>query len=265
VPISRPELPPSDPATIEVRGLHKRFEQTHAVDDLELCIPRGCFYGLLGPNGAGKSTTIALLTGLLRPDAGTIQLFGRDFDGEDPAIKRRMGVASDEPPLYGRLRGGEQLRFAAEMYGLAPSEARARADELLQLLGLDHAERTLVVDYSRGMRKKLGIACALIHAPDLLFFDEPFEGVDALSAETIRRLLHGLAAGGVTVLLTTHILEVAEKLCERVGIIHRGALRAEHAVAELRAEGTSLAEHFARVVGLPNEELALPSWLAVKR
>lgn len=260
-----PSIHTARPNAIEVSGLIKRFDRVNAVDGLELTIPRGTFYGLLGPNGAGKSTTIALLTGLLRPDAGTVRLFGVDFDGEDPAIKRRLGVASDEPPLYGRLRGGEQLRFAAEMFGLAPQEARTRAADLLRLLGLEHAERTLVVDYSRGMRKKLGIACALIHGPELLFFDEPFEGVDALSAETIRRLLQSLAAGGVTVLLTTHILEVAEKLCARVGIIHRGALRAEHEVAQLRAEGVTLAEHFARVVGLPDDELALPGWLAAAR
>ena len=250
---------------IEVRDLRKRFGETEAVAGLDLTVAAGTFYGLLGPNGAGKSTTIAMLTGVLRPDTGSVALFGQDLDPDDPSFKRRMGVVSDEPPLFGRLRGREQLIFSGEMFGLPRAEAAGRADDLLALLRLEHAARTLVVDYSRGMRKKLAIGCALLHAPDLLFFDEPFEGVDAISSETIRRLLASLTCHGATVLLTTHILEVAEKLCQRVGIIHAGRLQTERDIASLRDEGTSLAELFAETLGLGDAALDLPRWLADKR
>jgi len=245
---------------IEVTGLVKRFGDKAAVDGLELRVPRGVFYGLLGPNGAGKSTSVGLMTCTLRPGAGEIRLLGRPFDPDEPWFKARMGVVTEEPPLFERLRGREQLVFVGRMYGLGAAEAGRRAGELLALFDLARHERTLVADYSRGMKKKLAIACALIHAPELLFFDEPFEGVDAVSAETIRRVLAGLLGRGATVLLTTHILEVAERICQRFGIIHRGRLAHEADAAALRAGGEDLGALFRRVVGA-EQPAALPGFL----
>lgn len=248
------------PAAIETRGLVKRFEKTVAVDGLDLSVPPGMFYGLLGPNGAGKSTTVSLLTGTRRASEGEILLEGRPLDPHDPAFKQRIGVVPEEPPLFERLRGAEMLVFTARMFGLDPDQAMSRAEELLALLGLTAQGQGLVADYSRGMKKKLAIACALIHAPRLLFFDEPFEGVDALSADTIRRVLTGLTARGATVLLTTHILEVAERICDRVGIIHHGKLVREVDADELGAPG-SLADLFREVVGGDQSTPDLPEWL----
>jgi ABC-2 type transport system ATP-binding protein len=245
---------------IEVRGLEKRFGDKAAVDGLSLRVPRGVFYGLLGPNGAGKSTSVGMLTGTLRPSAGEIRLLGRRFDPDEPWFKARMGVVTEEPALFERLRGREQLVFVGRMYGLGVAESGRRAGELLELFDLARHERTLVADYSRGMKKKLAIACALIHAPELLFFDEPFEGVDAVSSETIRRVLAGLLGRGATVLLTTHILEVAGRICQRIGILHRGRLAHEADAEELRARGEDLGELFRRVVGA-EAPAALPAWL----
>jgi ABC-2 type transport system ATP-binding protein len=223
-------------------------------------VPPGLFYGLLGPNGAGKSTTVSLLTGTRRASEGEILLEGRPLDPDDPAFKQRIGVVPEEPPLFERLRGAEMLVFTARMFGLDRDQAVSRAEELLALLGLTAQGQGLVADYSRGMKKKLAIACALIHAPRLLFFDEPFEGVDALSSDTIRRVLTGLTARGATVLLTTHILEVAERICDRVGIIHHGKLVREVDADELGAPG-SLADLFREVVGGDQSAPDLPEWL----
>jgi ABC-2 type transport system ATP-binding protein len=245
---------------ILTQGLIKRFGDTCAVDGLDLSVPAGVFYGLLGPNGAGKSTTIGMLTGTSRPSQGTIDVFGQTLDGSDPALKSQMGVVTEEPALFERLVGREQLVFVGRMFGLERPEAARRADRLLSLLLLDRHPRTLIADYSRGMRKKLAIACALIHGPRLLFFDEPFEGVDATSAETIRQVLAGLTGGGATVLLTTHILEVAQKICQRVGIIVQGRLAFEADMDDLRAEGRELGTVFREVVGA-RVEVEIPDWL----
>ncbi|MFH2007524.1 MAG: ABC transporter ATP-binding protein [bacterium] len=249
------------PPAILTSGLEKRFGETAAVDGLDLEIPRGLFYGLLGPNGAGKSTTVSMLTGTRRPTRGTIHIEGKPLDPDDPAFKAAIGVVPEEPPLFERLRGDEQLVFTGRMYGLGAPEASRRATDLLELLGLSSQGHTLVVDYSRGMRKKLAIGCALIHAPRLLFFDEPFEGVDAVSAVTIQRVLESLTSRGSTVLLTTHILEVAERICDRVGIIHQGKLVCELDPASLAGEGTTLTDVFRRVVGADAAPPALPEWL----
>jgi len=246
---------------IEARGLVKRFDEVRAVDGLELRVPAGTFYGLLGPNGAGKSTTVSLLTGTRLPTAGTVRLLGRDLDPDDPATRAALGVVTEEPPLFDRLTGPEQLGFTARMYGLSRAEATRRTRDLLALLGLERAGPTLVADYSRGMRKKLAIGCALVHDPRILFFDEPFEGVDALSAETIRQVLVRLTERGATVLMTTHILTVAERICERVGILHRGRLVWEGTPAGLRAEGRDLSEQFRAVVGTEGDAVVLPGWL----
>lgn len=250
---------------IACRGLVKRYGGNAAVDGLDLTVPEGRFYGLLGPNGAGKSTTVSLLTGMRLPSAGEIRLFGRPLDPDDPAVKGQIGVVTEEPPLFDRLRGREQLGFTARMQGLSRAEAAARTADLLALLGLAGAAETLVADYSRGMRKKLAIGCALVHGPRLLFLDEPFEGVDALSAETIRGVLAHLTARGTTVLLTTHILTVAERICDRFGILHRGRLAWEGTPADLAAAGTDLTRQFREVVGAEVKAPALPSWLGGSR
>jgi ABC-2 type transport system ATP-binding protein len=245
---------------IETRGLVRRFGDTLAVDNLELRISRGAFFGLLGRNGAGKSTTIALLTGLLRPTTGSILLFGKAVAAGDAQAKSRLGVVTEEPSLFARMRGREQLTFVGQMYGLRAMVAAARADVLLDLLELRHAAESLIVDYSRGMRKKLAIACALIHGPDLFFFDEPFEGIDAVSALVVERVLRGLTAAGCTVVLTTHILDVAQRLCQRVAIIDGGRLKTEFSLAD--EDRRSLADRFRRAVGAAHEDhAALPAWL----
>jgi ABC-2 type transport system ATP-binding protein len=249
------------PAAIQTRGLVKRFGATMAVDGLDLSIPPGLFYGLLGPNGAGKSTTMSLVTGTMRPSSGDILLEGRPLDPDDPTFKQLTGVVPEEPPLFERLRGAEMLVFTGRMFGLDPDQATRRAAELLELFGLSAQGHGLVADYSRGMRKKLAIACALIHAPRLLFFDEPFEGVDAMTADTIRRVLTSLTSRGATVLLTTHILEVAERICDRVGIILRGRLVREMDREELAADPGSLADIFRDVVGGKEAPPPLPEWL----
>ena len=193
--------------------------------------------------------------------SGQVHLLGRPLDPDDPWFKRQTGVVAEQPALFSRLRGQEQLMLSARLFGLPADEAARRTRQLLQLVGLEADARTLVADYSRGMRKKLAMACALVHAPRLLFLDEPFEGVDALSSQTLRRVLGALCGRGATVLLTTHILEVAEKLCQRVGIIAAGRLVAEHDMAELRARGSSLQQEFVRAVGAEPDDLELPAWL----
>ena len=246
---------------ISTSNLGKNFGRRRAVQQLGLRVAAGTFYGLVGPNGAGKTTTIGMLTGVLRPSSGQVHLLGRPLDPDDPWFKRQTGVVAEQPALFSRLRGQEQLMLSARLFGLPADEAARRTRQLLQLGGLEADARTLVADYSRGMRKKLAMACALVHAPRLLFLDEPFEGVDALSSQTLRRVLGALCGRGATVLLTTHILEVAEKLCQRVGIIAAGRLVAEHDMAELRARGSSLQQEFVRAVGAEPDDLELPAWL----
>jgi ABC-2 type transport system ATP-binding protein len=247
---------------IRVRGLEKRYGGTLALAGLDLDVPAGAFYGLLGPNGAGKSTTIGVLTGVLRATAGSVEILGRPYDPDDPWFKARVGVVSEEPPLFERLTGREQLVLVGRLFGLPRAEAGRRAEALLGLLELEADGRARVAELSRGMRKKLAIGCALIHGPELLFLDEPFEGIDATSALTLRRLLAGLTARGATVLLTTHILEVAQKICHRVGILNRGRLVRELDLAELEAQRGDLAEVFRAAVGASSEPPVLPDWLA---
>jgi ABC-2 type transport system ATP-binding protein len=249
------------PPAIETRALVKRYGDTVAVDGLDLEIAAGQFYGLLGPNGAGKSTTVSMLTGTRRSSGGEIRLEGERLDPDDPRFRAALGVVPEDPPLFERLRGREQLVFTGRMYGLDPAEAARRAGDLLALLGLSDQRDSLVADYSRGMRKKLAIGCALIHGPRILFFDEPFEGVDALSAATIQQVLQSLTARGSTVLLTTHILEVAERICHRVGILHRGRLAAEVETRARSADAEPLADVFRRVVGGGDDAPPLPEWL----
>ncbi len=219
---------------IETHGLTRRFGEQMAVDGIDLRVARGSFYGFLGENGAGKSTTISMLTGLLVPSAGSMRVLGRPAALEDAELKRRIGVVPDGLLLFDRLNGREHLVFVARLYGLSRAEAARRADELLDAMELADDARKLVADYSFGMRKKLALAAALIHGPELLFLDEPFEGIDAVAKASLTALLADLVKRrGLTVFLTSHVLEVVERLCDHVGIIHRGRLVAQGSLADV--------------------------------
>lgn len=233
---------------IETVALTRAFDSFLAVDALTLAVPRGAFFGFLGPNGAGKSTTVRMLTGVLRPTSGRAEVLGLDIEREPVEMKRRIGVVPEEFALFDRLHGREHLIFTGRLYGLDRATAAARAEELLELLGLAGHAESLVADYSHGMKKKLALGCALIHGPDVLFLDEPFEGIDAVASATIRDLLLHLTTRGVTVFLTSHILEIVERLCDHVGVIVGGRLRHESAMHEVR-EGEGLESLFVRLAG----------------
>ena len=245
---------------IETFELVRRFGDFTAVDRLSLRVGRGSFFGFLGPNGAGKSTTIKMLTGLLAPSAGRVVILGRDLAAEPLEVKRRIGVVPEDLNLFERLTGAEMLAFTGRMYGLTREETRTRSRELLELMELADEPRKLVVEYSHGMKKKLALACALIHRPEILFLDEPFEGVDAIASRTLKDLLSRLTSRGLTVFLTSHVLEIVERLCSDIAIISEGRLVAAGPLAELRrgiavegdeagAGALSLEDYFIRVVG----------------
>jgi ABC-2 type transport system ATP-binding protein len=208
-------------------GLVRRFGKTVAVDHVDLSIAPGEFYGLLGQNGAGKTTTIKTIVGLLRPDEGSVGIGEFDTWKSPTAVKARIGVLPEEFNLYERLTGAELLDFTAAMHGLDRAEAARRRNELLDLLDLTEAGAKLVGDYSRGMRKKIALGAAIIHRPPVLFLDEPFEGVDAVSARLIRRLLQQAAQGGTTIVFSSHEMHLVEKLCTRIGIMVDGRLTIE--------------------------------------
>lgn len=217
-----------------VRGLTKRFREQTAVDGISFRVARGRFFGFLGPNGAGKSTTIKMLTGLLRPTAGEASVEGLDLSRDLLAIKAIIGVLPEELALYDRLTGEEYLLFAGRMYGLSRQEARRRTDELLEFLSLVEDRGKLIVDYSLGMKKKTALAAALIHNPRLLFLDEPLNGIDPVSARVVTDLLRRLAAKGVTLFFTSHVLDVVERLCDEVAIIDKGRLVAQGTLEQIR-------------------------------
>ncbi len=208
-------------------GLVRRFGKNTAVNGVDLAIQPGEFYGLLGPNGAGKTTTIKMIVGLLRPDAGRAGVGEFDTWQRPVDVKRRIGVLPEEFNLYERLTGAELLDFTASAHGLPRREALRRRDELLHILDLDGAAHNLITDYSRGMRKKVALAAAVIHAPPVLFLDEPFEGVDAVSARLIRNLLQGYTERGATVVFSSHVMELVERLCTKIGIMVDGSLLIE--------------------------------------
>jgi ABC-2 type transport system ATP-binding protein len=220
---------------IKTEKLTRRFGALTAVDEMELQVVAGQFFGFLGPNGAGKSTTIKMLTGLLAPTAGRMELLGVDFAAHPVEVKRQIGVVPEGMGLFERLTGVEYLRFVGRMYGLDRSTTEKRAQELLEFMQLADREKTLVADYSHGMQKKLALAAAVIHGPRILFLDEPFEGVDALAAGALKALLGRMTERGVTIFLTTHVLEIVERLCSHVAIIHKGKLVAQGSLEELRA------------------------------
>ena len=220
---------------IETKALSRMFHGFHAVESLDLTVQRGQFFGFLGPNGAGKSTTIKMLTGLLAPSSGLIRILGEDLLAHPVEVKRQIGVVPEGMALFGKLTATEYLTFVGRMYGLAKPTTQNRTAELLELMGLADQRKKLVADFSHGMGKKLALSAAVIHAPKLLFLDEPFEGVDAIAAGTLKAMLQGMIARGATIFLTSHVLEIVERLCTHVAIINRGHLVAHGSLEELRA------------------------------
>jgi len=263
-------------AAIQTHGLTRRFGALTAVENVTLSVAPGQFFGFLGPNGAGKSTTIKMLTGLLEPSAGTIEILGLPFGAGALDLKRQIGVVPEGMALQGRLTAPEYLRFVGRMYGLDRETTNRRTAELLDFMQLADESRKLVTDFSHGMQKKLALAAAVIHGPRVLFLDEPFEGVDAIAAGMLKNMLTGMLNRGATIFLTTHVLEIVERLCSHVAIISQGRLVANGSIEELRMgvastlpgaeqeQRLTLEEIFLAIVGAggqaePAQEL---SWLA---
>lgn len=240
---------------LETVGLRRTFGDFVAVDGIDLKVPRGSFYGFLGPDGAGKSTTIKCLTGLLKPTAGSINILGRNPVEHPVEVKRRLGVLPEDLALFDRLTGMETLQFVGRVHGLGTETVRQRAAELLGLMDLESAADTIATDYSHGMRKKMALAVALLPAPELLFLDEPFEGIDAVASRQIKDLLASYVEHGGTIFLTSHILEIVENLCDFIGVIHLGELVTQGPLAELQAGklGRSLEQIFLELVGASGE------------
>ena len=246
--LAPPSLEKAPPA-IRIRGLRKTYGAKAAVDGLDLSVPQGSFFGFLGPNGAGKTTTNKMLMGLAEPTAGSIEILGLKMPEQATEIKRQIGLVPDDTLLFDHLTGPEFLEFAGRMYSLDRSLARSRATELLALFELAGSERKLITEYSKGMRKRLAMAAALIHRPRLFLMDEPFEGVDAVGARLMKDLLAEQVRHGATIFLTSHVLEVVERLCDRVAIINQGRLVVDSTMEDVRGGSTSLEDTFVRLVG----------------
>jgi ABC-2 type transport system ATP-binding protein len=239
---------------VTTTGLTRRFGDFTAVEDVNLAVAPGQFFGFLGPNGAGKSTTIKMLTGLLAPTSGSIQILGLDAIANPIEVKRQIGVVPEGLALFGRLTASEYLRFVGRMYGLDHATTTSRTTELLEFMGLAGETKKLITDYSHGMQKKLALAAAVIHGPRVLFLDEPFEGVDAIASGTLKTMLQGMIARGATIFLTSHVLEIVERLCTHIAIIDRGRLIADGSLEELRAGVHARTSSFPE---LPTETLTL--------
>jgi ABC-2 type transport system ATP-binding protein len=253
-------MTPDAPPALALSGLVKRFDTKLAVSGVDLAVPAGSFYGLLGPNGAGKTTTLSMAVGLLRPDAGHAVVLGHDVWADPQAAKRMFGVLPDGVRIFDRLTGAELLAYHGLLRGMDADVVNRRTAELLDVLALGADNRTLVVDYSAGMKKKIGLACALLHGPRLLVLDEPFEAVDPVSAALIRDILQRYVTGGGTVIFSSHVMEVVERLCTHVAIMAEGGIRLVGTLAEVRG-GRSLEDVFVQVVGgrtFTGDELA---WL----
>jgi ABC-2 type transport system ATP-binding protein len=264
-----------DTPAISTRSVTRRFGELVAVHDVTLTVAAGQFFGFLGPNGAGKSTMIKMLTGLLAPTSGEIRILGLDLATQPVEVKRQIGVVPEGLALFGRLTGPEYLNFVGRMYGLDRKTAAQRTAELLEFMQLADDPKKLVADYSHGMQKKLAMAAAVIHGPRVLFLDEPFEGVDAIAAGTLKAMLQRMISRGATIFLTSHVLEIVERLCSHIAIIDRGQLVAQGSLEELRAGVTAqaidsgdsgatltLEEIFLRIVGGTHPLEQELSWLS---
>ncbi|HZL72617.1 MAG TPA: ABC transporter ATP-binding protein [Planctomycetota bacterium] len=247
----------NDAPRIAAVDLTKRFKEVLAVDRVSFTVARGEFFGFLGPNGAGKTTTIKMLCGLMKPTSGQVLVSGLDVAADPLGVKARIGILPDTIETFDRLTGWELVVFSGLMHGVEEEEAERRAERLLDLVTLEPADRSrLVIDYSLGMRKKTALACALIHGPEVLFLDEPFNGIDAISTQVIQKVLQGLTAKGLTIFYTSHVLEVVEKLCTRIAVIHEGRLRGMGTVSELGVQAglgpeAALDDTFVTLVGRP--------------
>ncbi len=255
--MSQPLLPPPpaspfpaiDPnAAVSLRGLMKNFGPKVAVAPFGLDVPTGSFYGLVGPNGAGKTTTLSMLTGLLRPDAGTAAVHGIDVWQRPLEAKAALGVLADGVRLFDRLSGRQLVTYAGRLRGMPADEVAQRTEDLLRVMDLTDAGNKLVVDYSAGMHKKISLACAMIHAPRVLVLDEPFEAVDPVSAANIRDILNDYVKHGGTVLVSSHVMDLVQRMCTHVAVIADGQLRAAGTVDQVRG-GLSLEERFVDLVG----------------
>lgn len=251
----------TDTPALQLSGLTKRFGETTAVDHIDLTVPRGSFFGLVGPNGAGKTTALSMAVGLLRPDGGDARIFGVDVWRDPVRAKALIGVLPDGLALPERLTGRELLTYQGLLRGLAPALVEQRTGELLAVLGLDAAERTLVIDYSTGMRKKIGLATALLHAPKLLVLDEPFEAVDPVSASIVMAILNRFVANGGSVVFSSHVMALVEQLCDHVAVINGGRVAAAGPLARVRGDGSLEAAFMDLVGGQVGAQESL-AWLA---
>jgi ABC-2 type transport system ATP-binding protein len=244
---------PEEVPAIEITGLRKLYNGFAAVDGLTITVPQRCFFGFLGPNGAGKTTTIKMLMGLAQPDAGSIQVLGLPLPEKSLEIRREIGLVPDDSLLFDYLTGAEYLEFVGRLYGLPNPQAKERGGELLQLFQLAENARKLIGEYSKGMRKRIAMAAALIHRPKLFLMDEPFEGVDAVGARLMKDILLEQVQHGATVFLTSHVLEVVERLCDQVAIINRGKIVTQGTMADLRSQSangaSTLEDIFVNIVG----------------
>src|SRR3954464_12621812 len=234
---------------VRLRGLWKRFGQQVAVGGIDLDLPAGRFVGVVGPRGAGKTPTLSMVTGLLRPDQGTVEVVGHDVWADPTEVKSRIGVLPEGLRLFERLSGRELLGYMGRLRGLPGEETDKRGTQLLDVLDLAGAQHKLVVDYSTGMRKKIGLAAALLHNPEVLFLDEPFEGGDPVSAQIIRGVLERYTASGATVVFSSHVMELVESLCDWVAVMAAGRIRAHGPLAEVRGGAPSLQRAFLELVG----------------
>ena len=233
---------------VAFRGLSKRFGPTVAVDEIELDIPSGSFFGIVGPNGAGKTTLLRMATGLLRPDEGSVEVAGFDVWSDPATAKTRFGVVPDNPRMFERLTGSELIEFTGRLRGMDPAVVIARQGSLLRLLDLEEAADVVVADYSLGMRKKAAIACALLHNPAVLFLDEPFAGIDPVARQTLEQILSRHIAAGGTVVFSDHAMDVVERLCDRILVIDHGKLLTSGPTGEL-TKGRRLQDVFVDLVG----------------
>ena len=252
---------------IQTENLTRCFGDLTAVDRLNINVTRGVVFGFLGPNGAGKSTTINMLVGLLPPTGGTAQVGGFDIREQPLEVKRRIGVVPEELALYERLTAREQIELVGRLHGLARDEIERRIPPLLEIMELEESADKMILDYSHGMRKKTAMACALVNAPEILFLDEPFEGIDPIATRAIKELLRDMVRQReTTVFFSTHVMELAERFCDQVGIINRGQLAAVGSIPELRQRaglpgGAPLEDVFIQTVGAQVEDDVLLDWL----
>jgi ABC-2 type transport system ATP-binding protein len=238
---------------IQLRSLTKRYGSFTAVNGVDLDVPRGELFGFLGPNGAGKTTTLRIIAGILRPSSGSVRIGGIDISADPIAAKHKLGFIPDRPFIYEKLTGVEFLRFVAGLYGQSGAETERRGRELLALFDLEEWQDELVESYSHGMRQKLIISSAFVHKPEVIVVDEPMVGLDPKAARTLKDLFREYTRRGNTIMMSTHTLEVAQSMCDRIAIIQRGVIRASGTMAELRASAesgvTGLEEIFLRLTG----------------